>query len=44
MNSNPIIEHTGKTIGDDELYPSNTDLSIPKIKHSKIDIVHLTNK
>ena len=42
-SSDPIIEHTGEPSGDDEHYPSDKDLSIPKIKHSKMDIACLTN-
>ena len=42
-NSNPKIEHTGDPSGENEQYPSNTNLPIPKTRHSNIDLAYLSN-
>ena len=42
-NSDPIIEHTGDPSGESEQYPSDTDLTIPKTRHSNIDLAYLSN-
>ena len=42
-NSDPIIEHTGDPSGENEQYPSDTDLPTPKIRRSNIDLAYLSN-
>ena len=42
-NSDPIIEHTGDPSGENEQFLSDTDLPIPKTRHSNIDLAYLSN-
>ena len=43
LNSEPIIEYTGEPSGNNEHYPSDSDLPNPQPKRSRVDMTRLKN-